>query len=214
MSRPTRVATEEDLDPSQALLYHTPSILKSQLMNGTVPALPESLEGAPEPSQKIQVVADSEILAKRDPRAASSQTGCTLRCDYHKIIFLKKRSEEDGGTEYTGNGSASPTPRQACSSERLLELPDSAAADDDSSQSRALRSRLCIRSKSTRRRAEKYLYSVWRIAWDIDFVFIARVSHLLLTSSFHGCRKVVFVHRGCFWHGHSSARGIKTPKRQ
>ena len=40
---------------------------KSQLINGTVPPKPSSLENIPEPSQKVQVMSDAEILAKRDP---------------------------------------------------------------------------------------------------------------------------------------------------
>ena len=40
---------------------------KSQLINGTVPPKPSSLENIPEPSQKIQVMSEAEILAKRDP---------------------------------------------------------------------------------------------------------------------------------------------------
>src|ERR1035438_9106505 len=36
-------------------------------MNGTVPPKPSSLENIPEPSQKVQVMNEKEVLAKRDP---------------------------------------------------------------------------------------------------------------------------------------------------
>jgi hypothetical protein len=60
------VATKEELDPLEAQLYHffNPN---SQLMNGTVPPVPNSLENIPEPSQKVQVMSETEVLAKRDP---------------------------------------------------------------------------------------------------------------------------------------------------
>jgi hypothetical protein len=35
-------------------------------MNGTVPPMPDSLENIPEPVQKVQVMNQTEILAKRD----------------------------------------------------------------------------------------------------------------------------------------------------
>lgn len=60
------MTTKEELDPLEALLYHSFNP-RSQLMNGTVPAPPNSLEPIPEPSQKVQVMAEPEILAKRDP---------------------------------------------------------------------------------------------------------------------------------------------------
>jgi hypothetical protein len=60
------VATKEEVDPLEALLYHSFNP-QSQLINGTVPAMPPSLDHIPEPSQKVQVMSDAEILAKRDP---------------------------------------------------------------------------------------------------------------------------------------------------
>jgi len=60
------VSTKEELDPLEAQLYHFFNP-RSQLMNGTVPPKPSSLENIPEPSQKVQVMNEAEILAKRDP---------------------------------------------------------------------------------------------------------------------------------------------------
>jgi hypothetical protein len=60
------VATKEELDPLEALLYHSFNP-QSQLMNGTVPPKPNSLENIPEPAQKVQVMNENEILLKRDP---------------------------------------------------------------------------------------------------------------------------------------------------
>lgn len=60
------VDTKEELDPLESLLYHSFDP-HSPLMNGTVPPPPTSLENIPEPSQKVQVMNEAEILAKRDP---------------------------------------------------------------------------------------------------------------------------------------------------
>lgn len=60
------VTTKKELDPLEALLYHAFNP-KSQLMNGTVPAEPNPFGEIPEPSQRVQVMTDTEILAKRDP---------------------------------------------------------------------------------------------------------------------------------------------------
>jgi hypothetical protein len=60
------VATKEEISALEALLYHYFDP-QSQLMNGTMPPLPDSLENIPEPSQKVQVMNEAEILAKRDP---------------------------------------------------------------------------------------------------------------------------------------------------
>lgn len=60
------VATKEEIDPLEALLYHFFNP-QSQLMNGTVPAVPSSLVNIPNPAQKIQVMSDDEIRLKRDP---------------------------------------------------------------------------------------------------------------------------------------------------
>jgi hypothetical protein len=60
------VVTREELDPLEARLYHSFDP-HSQLMNGTVPPMPISLGNIPEPSQRVQVMSEAEILAKRDP---------------------------------------------------------------------------------------------------------------------------------------------------
>lgn len=60
------VATKGELDPLEAQLYYFFNP-KSQLINGTVPPKPKSIENIPEPSQKVQVMSETEILAKRDP---------------------------------------------------------------------------------------------------------------------------------------------------
>jgi hypothetical protein len=60
------VAKKEEISSLEALLYHVFNP-KSQLINGTVPPKPSSLENIPEPSQKVQVMSEAEILVKRDP---------------------------------------------------------------------------------------------------------------------------------------------------
>ncbi len=54
------------IGPLEALLYHSFDP-QSQLVNGTVPPVPKSLDNVPEPKQKIQVMSDREIAEKRDP---------------------------------------------------------------------------------------------------------------------------------------------------
>lgn len=60
------VQTKPEIGPLEALLYHHFDP-QSQLMNGAVPIRPSSLPAAPEPTQRIQVMSDTEIREKRDP---------------------------------------------------------------------------------------------------------------------------------------------------
>lgn len=60
------VTTVEEIGPLEALLYHYFNP-RSQLINGKVLAVPGSLADIPEPTQKIQVMSEKEILEKRDP---------------------------------------------------------------------------------------------------------------------------------------------------
>jgi hypothetical protein len=117
------VATEEELDPLEALLYYTFNP-KSQLMNGTVPALPKSLEGAPEPFQKVQVMADSEILAKRDPVQRLPRQAA----HYAQIVghFLEVKKSKQ-----IARAMAAHFQRLARYHQTLLGIADSAPADDE-----------------------------------------------------------------------------------
>ncbi len=54
------------IDPLENALFHQ-FHSKSALMNGKVPKQQTSMVEAPEPFQKVQVMADAEILEKRDP---------------------------------------------------------------------------------------------------------------------------------------------------
>ena len=60
------VKDKADIAPLEARLYHTFNP-KSQLINGTVPAVPTTDEEVPEPAQKVQVMSDAEISARREP---------------------------------------------------------------------------------------------------------------------------------------------------
>ncbi len=61
------VNTKEEIGPLEALLYHSFDP-QSQLMNGQAPPRPSGqIPRLPEPTQKIQVMSDSEIDEKRDP---------------------------------------------------------------------------------------------------------------------------------------------------
>ncbi len=55
-----------EIGPLEALLYHHFNP-KSQLINGSVPAKPDATAKVPEPAEKIQVMSDSEIAARREP---------------------------------------------------------------------------------------------------------------------------------------------------
>lgn len=107
----------------EALLYYTFNP-KSQLMNGTVPALPKSLEGAPEPFQKVQVMADSEILAKRDPVQRLPRQAA----HYAQIVghFLEVKKSKQ-----IARAMAAHFQRLARYHQTLLGIADSAPADDD-----------------------------------------------------------------------------------
>jgi hypothetical protein len=60
------VETKLEIGPLEATLYRHFDP-RSQLMNGTVPIRPSSLSDAPEPTQRIQVMSNTEIQEKRDP---------------------------------------------------------------------------------------------------------------------------------------------------
>lgn len=59
------VQSKSEIGKLEALLYHHFNP-KSQLINGTVPPIPEGAPAPPEPEQKIQVMSDAEIAARRD----------------------------------------------------------------------------------------------------------------------------------------------------
>ena len=60
------VDDKTEIGPLEALLYHHFNP-QSQLINGTVPAKADESVPAPEPAQKIQVMSDAEIAARREP---------------------------------------------------------------------------------------------------------------------------------------------------
>ena len=69
------VELKDQIGPLEALLYHHFNP-KSQLINGTVPTVPADSSKVPEPMQKVQVMSDTEIAARREapqrlPRQAS-----------------------------------------------------------------------------------------------------------------------------------------------
>jgi len=60
------VANRADITPLEDRLYHQFNDV-SPLMNGTVPARPESMMELPQPAQIVQVMSDAEIADKSDP---------------------------------------------------------------------------------------------------------------------------------------------------
>jgi hypothetical protein len=59
------VESKTKIGPLEALLYHHFNP-KSQLINGTVPPAPKESTVVPEPKQKVQVMSDAEIVARRE----------------------------------------------------------------------------------------------------------------------------------------------------
>jgi hypothetical protein len=117
------VTAGKELDPLEALLYHTFNP-KSQLVNGTVPAKPSTLEIAPEPSQKIQVMSEVEILAKRDPVQRLPRQAA----HYAQIVghFLEVKKSKQ-----IARAMAAHFQRLAQYHRTLLGIAESASPDDD-----------------------------------------------------------------------------------
>jgi hypothetical protein len=117
------LTTKEELDPLESLLYHA-FIPKSQLMNGTVPAVPNSTDEIREPSQKVQVMTDAEILAKRDPVQRLPRQAA----HYAQIVghFLEVKNSKQ-----IARAMAAHFQRLARYHQTLLGSADPATADDD-----------------------------------------------------------------------------------
>ena len=117
------VATKEELDPLEALLYHSFNP-HSQLMNGAVPPMPTSLENIPEPSQRVQVMTDGEIHAKRDPVQRLPRQAA----HYAQIVghFLEVKDSKQ-----IARAMAAHFQRLARYHQTLLGIADPASADDD-----------------------------------------------------------------------------------
>lgn len=60
------VKSKVEIRPLEALLYHHFNP-KSQLINGTVPPKPKRFSKVPPPAQKIQIMRDENIQARKDP---------------------------------------------------------------------------------------------------------------------------------------------------
>ena len=93
-------------------------------MNGTVPAVPNSLDAVPEPSQKVQVMTEAEILAKRDPVQRLPRQAA----HYAQIVghFLEVKESRQ-----IARAIAAHFQRLARYHQTLLGIAESAVADDD-----------------------------------------------------------------------------------
>jgi hypothetical protein len=60
------VTTKDEIGPLEAQLFHHFNP-RSQLVNGTVLAMPKRTSRAPNPKQKVQILRDEEILLRKDP---------------------------------------------------------------------------------------------------------------------------------------------------
>jgi hypothetical protein len=117
------VATKEEINPLEALLYHFFNP-QSQLMNGKVPPMPSSLENIPEPAQKVQVMNEKEILLKRDPVQRLPRQAA----HYAQIVghFLEVKESKE-----IARAMAAHFQRLARYHETLLGIGASVAADED-----------------------------------------------------------------------------------
>lgn len=117
------VDAKEELDPLEALLYHTFNP-RSQLINGKVPPVPTSPENVPEPLQKVQVMTDADIVIKRDPVQRLPRQAA----HYAQIVghFLEVKNSKQ-----IARSMAAHFQRLARYHQTLLGIADSAAADED-----------------------------------------------------------------------------------
>ena len=60
------VKNKKEIKALEALLYHHYNP-KSQLINGTVPPIPQGTSNVPEPAQKVQIMSEENIAVRRDP---------------------------------------------------------------------------------------------------------------------------------------------------
>jgi len=120
------VANREQISSLEALLYHYLNP-QSQLMNGTVPPKPNSLENIPEPSQKVQVMNEAEILAKRDPVQRLPRQAA----HYAQIVghFLEVKESKQ-----IARAMAAHFQRLAKYHQTLLGIAASAASDEDQAE--------------------------------------------------------------------------------
>jgi hypothetical protein len=93
-------------------------------MNGTVPPSPNSPKEVPEPSQKVQVMSDAEILAKRDPVQRLPRQAA----HYAQIVghFLEVKDSKQ-----IARAMAAHFQRLARYHQTLLGIADPASADED-----------------------------------------------------------------------------------
>jgi hypothetical protein len=117
------VVTKKEIGPLEALLYHAFNP-QSQLMNGKVPTVPSSLEDTPEPSQRVQVMSEVEILARRDPVQRLPRQAA----HYAQIVghFLEVKESKQ-----IARAMAAHFQRLAKYHQTLLGIASSVASDDD-----------------------------------------------------------------------------------
>lgn len=119
----TYPAARDEIGPLEALLYHYFNP-KSQLMNGTVPPVPASLDKIPQATQKIQVMNGDEIEEKRQPtQRLPRQAG-----HYAQIVghFLEVKESKQ-----IARAMAAHFQRLSRYHETLLRIAASSGADED-----------------------------------------------------------------------------------
>src|SRR5580698_10039303 len=119
------LARKEEIGLTEALIYHQFNP-QSPLMNGTVPARPDSPPAMPEPAQKVQVMSDTEIAEKRDP----SQRLPRQAAHYAQIVghFLVVKDSEQIARAMRAHFQ-----RLTKYHQMLLGLAEADSADDDTS---------------------------------------------------------------------------------
>lgn len=119
------VENAREIDSLEALLYHHFNS-KSQLINGTVPPEPADASAVPEPEQKIQVMSDPEIAARRDPVQRLPRQASHYAAIVGHFLEVKESKQ-------IGKAMAAHFQRLLRYHEKLLGLADAAedeAADD------------------------------------------------------------------------------------
>ena len=116
------VTERSQIKPLEALLYHhfNPT---SQLINGTVPPIPEDLTCIPEPSQTVQVMSDAEIASRRDATQRLPQQATHYASIVGHFLEIKQSKQ-------IGRAMAAHFQRLARYHDRLLGIASTAESDD------------------------------------------------------------------------------------
>jgi DNA mismatch endonuclease (patch repair protein) len=172
---------------------------KKALMNGSIPVLSRRASGKiPPPAQTVQVMSDEDIKVRRDPMLRLPRQIEHIGRLVDHILSVKDSSQ------LRRSLALMPTARRFCG------RPDQSYAGAMTRMTSKERSAVMRAVKSRNTKPELF---VRKLAHSLGFRFRLYGKNLPGSPDlvFAGRRKVIFVH-GCFWHGHSCARGARIPK--